>query len=894
MAQHSSLPIARVEYANELDNEPTLVEGTWGELVNELIQHDLTECDPCLGGKKCTAKFGMALSPGIPREGEERCEQAIKEVTFLMLDFDHLTQKEADGVEERLAGYELAAHSTHSHRHGLPADPHTGAPARPSEEDICFRVALPYPRPLTPDEHKKVRQAFIVKHKLEWKRPDSSKAGADPARSDLSGIYFFPSAPKSQAEHLIAGHQEGELVPVGELIASASPQRAVSVITAVSAPPPVVPAGSVDMENIRRALRTYNPRRRPDDDSKVISKKELAGRVGRGEALVKPTEPGQRDHTCNRIGFILGRNFSHLVADEATLLFLLDMPVRLMPTYPDDDPEKDGLESRFAKVIRGYANGHAAHEAQVKERAERKAKRDVIHQGIVPGKSAVAARLNRVKRGPTVEAGDVANDDEDLDDGFDGGFEETSEWVEANWEKKKKLLLRLPPKGEETEGPLRQAGANAALILENEPRWRGTLRWNEVTKDVVVTSAPMREYEKTVTAVTIGTGNWLQIAYGLVLNSNVVQDQIYHVARANAFDPLKDYLNGIRADSTKRIDTFLEVYCGAETEDEDGNDITEYIRRVSRCFLLGAVARGLKPGCQMDNVLILEGGQGVKKSRFLRALGGEFFADSTMNITDKDSKMLVSQYWIIELAELSSLRPNETEAQKGFFSCPEDKFRPPYARAVEKFPRRCVCVGTTNDSKYMYDATGARRPWPVRCKALDARKVKRDRDLIWAEAVAEYKAGFTCPDCLASNEGDASKEEDRCAKHRWWFTLEENQRLLESQNTKRIRSGFADVLKAWLLGFKPELRPIELTSTMIALDALKIPVDRIESHYKAINLATTALKMEHVQISRGGGKREWVYRVPDELRTASMQVDASSDQAKPNLKLVPPPETAKK
>lgn len=884
---HASLPIDYVTYANELDPDPQYVETTWGELVSELTQHDLTDCDPCPGGKKCRAKFGMALSPGIPREGTTRSDASTGKVGFLMLDFDHLTQKEAEGVDERTEGLELVAHSTHSHRHGLPADEAAGTPARPPEEDLCFRIAFPYPRPLTPAEHKKVRAAFIEKYRLEWRRPDGSKAGADPARKDLSGIYFFPSAPKSQKDNLIAVHQEGTLVEVDELLAAApAAMTASAAVTAVSAPLPVTPTGPVDMEAIRRALRAYNPRKRPEDEGEVISKKELAGRVARGEALVKSTEPGQRDHSCNRIGFILGRKFADLIPDEATLLALVDMPVRLMPTYPDDDPEKDSLESRFAKVFRGYANGHAAHEAQVKERAERKAERKAEHKSLYTG--GIAERLNRHKQASTgeVEANDCEDDEGDEDGRFDADGNETAEWVETNWEKKRKLLLRAPDREDGSEGALLKGGANAALILEHEPRWRGCIRFNEVTKDVVIGDAPIREYEKSVASVTNGINNWLQIEFGLILTSTVARDQIYHVARANSFDPLKDYLNGVRHDRTKRIDTFLEVYCGAETEDEEGNDITEYLRKISRRFLMGAAARGLKPGCQMDNVLILEGEQGVKKSRFLRALGGEFFADSTMNVTDKDSKMLVSQHWIIELAELSSLRPNETEAQKGFFSSPVDKFRPPYAHAVEKFPRRCVCVGTTNDYKYMYDPTGARRPWPVRCRALDARRVKKDRDLIWAEAVAEYKAGFTCPDCLASNDGDTSKEEDRCEKHRWWLTLEENKKYLEGQNNQRIRSGFAGVLKSWLLAFKPELRPTELTTTVIALEALSIPPDRIESHFKAIGLAAAALKMEHKQ-RMVNGKREWMYVVPEEMRTAPILTGVESSELPPKLKLVP-------
>ena len=54
----------------------------------------------------------------------------------------------------------------------------------------------------------------------------------------------------------------------------------------------------------------------------------------------------------------------------------------------------------------------------------------------------------------------------------------------------------------------------------------------------------------------------------------------------------------------------------------------------------------------------------------------------------------------------------------------------------------CFFVGTTNDDSYLKDSTGNRRFLPVLCSGpIDLKKLKTDRDQIWAEAVTRYKDG---------------------------------------------------------------------------------------------------------------------------------------------------------
>jgi predicted P-loop ATPase len=62
---------------------------------------------------------------------------------------------------------------------------------------------------------------------------------------------------------------------------------------------------------------------------------------------------------------------------------------------------------------------------------------------------------------------------------------------------------------------------------------------------------------------------------------------------------------------------------------------------------------------------------------------------------------------------------------------------------VIEAPRESVFAGTVNHDTYLKDATGGRRFWPMRCGAIKIDELRRDRDQLWAEAAARFKARET-------------------------------------------------------------------------------------------------------------------------------------------------------
>lgn len=209
-------------------------------------------------------------------------------------------------------------------------------------------------------------------------------------------------------------------------------------------------------------------------------------------------------------------------------------------------------------------------------------------------------------------------------------------------------------------------------------------------------------------------------------------EAIIKESQENKVHPVREYLNALKWDGTKRMETWLIDAAGAEDN--------EYVRGVSKLVLIAGVARIFEPGCKFDFMLILEGVQGSGKSTLVRKLGREWALEGLpplRSAVDKDVVDAMRGKWIIEIEEMNVAKKADSDAMKAFVTRCVDRVRLPYDRASRDFPRQCVFIGTVNDDSYLQDSTGNRRYLPVKVGRIYPDKM--DTDQVWAEAVASWK-----------------------------------------------------------------------------------------------------------------------------------------------------------
>ena len=322
-------------------------------------------------------------------------------------------------------------------------------------------------------------------------------------------------------------------------------------------------------------------------------------------------------------------------------------------------------------------------------------------------------------------------------------------------------------------GKFKPTESNIIKILSRHPKWHGVVAFNEFLGQLVALKRPpfdppKLKYPRQWTDVdSIKTLAWLQGTRGIVMEAgrSAVEHALDVVGYENRFHPPRDYFRSLRWDAVQRLPTWLSTYLGVPQ--------SEYSAQVGIAWLISAIARVMVPGCQADYMLVLEGGQGLKKSTALRTLfGDEWFSDSILPIGTDEAYKKIQGKLCQEIAELESFRGKSATLIKAFLTARIDTFRDSFGRRAKDRPRTLVFAGTTNEREYLIDRTGNRRFWPVRCSTIDIEALIRDREQIWAEAVARYDSG-----------------------EKWWLADESLAR--DEQRTRELREPWFELVAKW-------------------------------------------------------------------------------------------------
>ena len=388
---------------------------------------------------------------------------------------------------------------------------------------------------------------------------------------------------------------------------------------------------------------------------------------------------------------------------------------------------------------------------------------------------------------------------------------------------KKSKAEKKPPKTMDT----------VAAHLTTHPEWKGRLSFNDLTQSIHwertppwSSSRPAPKPRDVWNELDYGPiQEMLRRQTGVIFSQIHIEHAVLAVAEQNRFHPVREYLESLRWDGVPRVDRMLIDYAGAKD--------AIIVEAMTAGFVIGAVARVYEPGCKVDTMLILEGKQGIGKSRLLKALFGKDLVNDLMpQLGNKDAQQHLAGLWCQEIAELDSLRGKGNSTQKAFISSATDRFRPPYGRLPKDVPRTCIFAGTTNKDAYLNDETGGRRFWPVKLKGpIKVGDIEAARDQLWAEAVHRFKA-----------------------REQWWLTADLEKRAATEQEGRFTNDPWEETLRKELDG-KTE------TTATICFEILSVEASQQRGHDgNRVAKALSRLGFERRRKRDADGSRPWTYQ----------------------------------
>jgi Virulence-associated protein E len=210
-------------------------------------------------------------------------------------------------------------------------------------------------------------------------------------------------------------------------------------------------------------------------------------------------------------------------------------------------------------------------------------------------------------------------------------------------------------------------------------------------------------------------------------------ESLIALAKANTVDPATDRLAELQSrwDGQARLATWLTAACGVPCD--------LYHQAVGKNVIGGMVRRIRRPGVKHDTMPVFYGPQGTGKSTMATILAPrpEWFTDSILlGDASKELVLSLAGKCVVEISEMGMRNSANANAIKAMVSRQFDEGRTAYARSISKRARRCVFIGTVNDSEPLSDPTGNRRFLPVR--------VDNYINLTWLRANIEQLVGEAC------------------------------------------------------------------------------------------------------------------------------------------------------
>lgn len=312
-------------------------------------------------------------------------------------------------------------------------------------------------------------------------------------------------------------------------------------------------------------------------------------------------------------------------------------------------------------------------------------------------------------------------------------------------------------------GKILATADNVRLIFENDPKLKDLFFFDTLKGSICFSRAPYWDTDK-VEGESITDGDDIHIRTHFrrppyrIEGKELIYDELFVVAYKKRINYIKKFISDLPEwDGIPRCETlFVKLFA----VDDDA-----FTREATKKWLVGHIARILKPGTKFDYSILLIGAVGIGKSVFGKSLATPYwngdltqidnqrnsFMDSELPIGSKEGYDLIRGKTIVEIAEFDKyIKKYEQATLKAFMTSTTDQYREFYGKRAIEVKRSCVFLATTNSFSAIKDPENERRlmPFISRLPMHHANIYNKEmwneeiRNQVLAEALHYYNIGY--------------------------------------------------------------------------------------------------------------------------------------------------------
>ena len=228
------------------------------------------------------------------------------------------------------------------------------------------------------------------------------------------------------------------------------------------------------------------------------------------------------------------------------------------------------------------------------------------------------------------------------------------------------------------------------------------------------------------------------------ITKHQVIDLILLEADTHTYNPVKQFLQSAEWDGKDRFPDLFGIL--GVTDELQKSFIKKWFYQTA-----GIPFNNMENPFQAEGVLILQGAEGIGKTRFFQqvAVNPLWFSSLDKELTTKNKDILIQMLsvWIAEIGEVDrTFKANKSDV-KSFITSRDDTIRKPYRMEQVKKARTTSFCGTTNKTTFLNGDTGSRRWWviPVKEKIVLGDFAKKENLLqFWSQCYQAYCSDHNC------------------------------------------------------------------------------------------------------------------------------------------------------